>query len=122
MARGFGMITSTALTILFLRKKLSLRLDLGIMSKTLAACVVMAAIVMGVQIPFYSQYLLPLYMVIGAVVYLTALRVLKAVKQEDIDLLRKYFGHKLRFATVSSGGSCCQPANAESTQKQDAGR
>ena len=99
VARGFGMITSTALTILFLRKKLSLTLDLGMIPKTLAAGVIMAAIVMAVQIPFYSQYLLPLYIVIGAVAYLTALRVLKAMKQEDIDLLGKYFGHKLSFAT-----------------------
>ena len=99
-ARGLGMITSTALTILFLRKKLSLRLDLGMISKTLTASVIMAAIVMAVQIPFYSQYLLPLYIVIGAVAYLTALRLLKAVKQEDIDFIGKYFGHRLRFGTT----------------------
>jgi len=99
-ARALRMITTTTLTILFLRKKLSLRLDLGMMSKTLAAGAIMAAIVMVVQIPFYSAYLLPLYIVIGAVTYLTALRILKAVKQEDIDLLGKYFGHRLRFATT----------------------
>jgi O-antigen/teichoic acid export membrane protein len=99
-ARALGMITTTTMTILFLRKKLSLQLELGIMVKTFGAGVVMAAVVMAVQIPFYSQYLLPLYIVIGAVAYLTALRLLKAVKQEDIDLIGKYFGHRLRFGTT----------------------
>lgn len=99
-ARAVGMITTTTLTILFLRKKLRLQLELGMMVKTLAAGVVMAAVVMVVQVPFYSQYLLPLYVVIGAVAYLTALRLLKAVKQEDIDLIGKYFGHRLRFGTT----------------------
>jgi O-antigen/teichoic acid export membrane protein len=99
-ARALGMITTTTLTVLFLRKKLSLRLDLGMISKALTASVIMAAIVMAVQIPFYSPYLLPLYIVIGAVAYLTALRLLKAVKQEDIDFIEKYFGHRLRFGTT----------------------
>jgi O-antigen/teichoic acid export membrane protein len=99
-ARALGMITTTTLTILFLRRKLSLQLELGMMVKTLGAGVAMAAVVIAVQIPFYSQYLLPLYIVIGAVAYLTALRLLKAVKEEDIDLLGRYFGHRLRFGTT----------------------
>ncbi len=92
------MITTTTLTILFLRKKLTLKFDLGMIVQTLAAGVIMATVVMAVQIQFYSQYLLPLYLVIGAVVYILALRLLKAVKQEDIDLVRRHFGHRPRFA------------------------
>ena len=99
VARGLGMIATTTLTILFLRRKLRLNLDLVTMFKILVAGLIMAAVVVAVQIPLYSARLLPLYIVIGGVVYLTALRVLKAVKQDDIDLLGKYFGHKLRFAT-----------------------
>jgi O-antigen/teichoic acid export membrane protein len=99
VARGLGIIATTALTFLFLRRKLGLRLDLEMMFKTLAAGAIMAAIVVVVQITFYSAYLLPMYILIGAVAYLTGLRVLKAVKQDDIDLLGRYFGHKLRFVT-----------------------
>lgn len=99
VARGFGMIITTTLTILFLRKKLRLNLDLVTILKIMVAGIIMAAIVMAVQIPLYSARLLPLYIVIGGVVYLTALRVLKAVKQEDMDLLGRYFGHELSFVS-----------------------
>lgn len=97
-ARALGMIASTALTILFLRSRMSLQLDIAMMVKTITASVVMSVVVLAVQIPLYSPYLLPLYIVIGAVTYLTALRLLKAVKEEDIDLIRRYFGHRFSFA------------------------
>jgi O-antigen/teichoic acid export membrane protein len=96
-ARALGMIASTALIILFLRRRLSLRLDVATLVKALTASVVMTAVVMAVQIRLYSPYLLPLYIVIGAVTYFTALRLLKAVKEEDIDLIRRYFGPRLSF-------------------------
>jgi O-antigen/teichoic acid export membrane protein len=99
VARGLAMITGTTLTFLFLKKRLRLNLDLVAMFKILVAGIIMAAVVVAVQIPIYSPRLLPLYIVIGGVVYLTALRVLKAVKQEDINFFGKYFGHKLRFVT-----------------------
>jgi hypothetical protein len=58
----------------------------------------MAIVVMVFEIAFYSKYLLPAYVVGGGAWYLAMLRFLKAVRQEDIDLIRHYFGWKLRFA------------------------
>jgi len=98
VARALGMITSTALTILFLKQRLRLNLDLRTMFKTLIAGAAMAVIVIAVQVSIYSPYLLPFYVVVGAVSYLAALRLLKVVKQADLDLIEKYFGHRLRFA------------------------
>jgi len=52
---------------------------------------------------FYSGILLPAYVVLGGIVYLTALRVLKAVQGHDIELIRRYLGHRLGFVSKVLG-------------------
>jgi hypothetical protein len=48
---------------------------------------------------FYSWILLPAYVVLGLIVYLAALRILKAVREHDIELIHKYLGTRLGFAS-----------------------
>ena len=45
--------------------------------------------------PFYSRILLAAYMVLGIIVYLAALRLLKAVQEHDIELIHKYLGARV---------------------------
>jgi hypothetical protein len=49
--------------------------------------------------PFYSRILLAAYMVLGIIVYLAALRLLKAAQKHDIDLIHKYLGTRLGFVS-----------------------
>jgi O-antigen/teichoic acid export membrane protein len=110
MARGFAMIFSTALTVLVTGKKVKLELDNEAIVKSLIAGVIMAAAVMVMQVPMYSKFLLPLYMVGGGIVYLLTLRVLKAARTEDIDLIRKYLGNRMNFI-VNAISRIVLPAN-----------
>jgi O-antigen/teichoic acid export membrane protein len=98
-ARGIGTILGDILVVLFLWSKMKLRFDNDGIKKSLVAAVVMAAVVLGFEMVLYSKYLLPAYTIVGCVVYLVMLRMLKAVKQADIQLMRDYLGPKFAFVT-----------------------
>jgi O-antigen/teichoic acid export membrane protein len=87
------------LQFLVTKRKISLRLDFRLVEKTLLAGTVMAAIVAAMQLVYYSKFLLPLYALVGAVVYFFMLRLLKIAEPADLDLLRDFIGKK--FAIVS---------------------
>jgi len=44
-----------------------------------------------------SKYLLPLYISVGGIVYLLMLRLLGAVKKEDLELLRRLLLKRISF-------------------------
>jgi O-antigen/teichoic acid export membrane protein len=98
-SRGVIMILGLALWIFFLRKKMPVHIDLDAVKKSFAAGAVMVFAVMGLEAGLYSKYFLPAYVVVGGVVYLAMLRVLKAVRQDDIDLIKKYLPPQLAFAS-----------------------
>jgi len=99
VARGFAMVIGTVLTLYFLRGKIKVKLDLEAITKSLAASTIMAAGVFAVQVLAYSKFLLPVYVLVGAVIYLISLRLLKAIRRADIDLIRRYLGRRLNFIT-----------------------
>ena len=74
----------------------------------------MAGILVLVQKGFYSSFLLPAYVVLGLIVYLAALRLLKAVREHDIELIRKYLGTRLGFASKLLGIVLVEVAGASS--------
>jgi hypothetical protein len=47
----------------------------------------------------YSKFLLPVYVLIGAVVYLILLRLLRAVDPADVSLLRGFLGPRLSLVS-----------------------
>ena len=94
-ARALGMILTATLAIVVLKRKVPLQLDLKATGKYLIAGTVMAAAAVAAQLIMYSSVMLPLYVVIGGAVYLTVLRLLKAVGPADMDLLRGFLGTRL---------------------------
>ncbi len=52
---------------------------------------------MVIQNLWSSTYLLPIFMVLGILLYATMLRILKAIKQSDVDLIKLYLGKRLEF-------------------------
>ena len=96
-ARGVGMIFGAALLILFLRKKFLVQFDLDGIKKSLIAAIVMAVVVMVVEMQIYSKYLMPAYVIVGAVAYVVMLRLLRAIRKDDIQLIRGFLGPKLTF-------------------------
>ncbi|MGA2626645.1 MAG: oligosaccharide flippase family protein [Candidatus Bathyarchaeia archaeon] len=99
VARGLVMVASLVLTIIVLKKKNAVSIDLETLWKTLVAGGLMAGVLVLVQMMFYSSYLLPAYMVLGLIVYLVTLRFLKAVREHDIELIHKYLGTRLGFVS-----------------------
>lgn len=97
IARAFSAIVSTGLIVVLLGRRMVLRLDLKVIAQTLTAGTVMALAVIVMQILIYNKLLLPVYLFVGVMIYLTMLRLLKAVRQEDIDLIRGYLGHRMDF-------------------------
>lgn len=97
-ARGVGMIFGAALLIVLLRKKIHMQFDLDAIKKSLIAAIAMAGVVIAVEMQIYSKYLVPAYVLVGVVVYLVMLRLQRAIRKEDIQLIRDYLGPKLAFA------------------------
>jgi len=98
IARALAMVIVTTFTLLALGRRLKLQLDVEAISKSLVAGIVMAAVVLMVEILFYNKFLLPVYALLGGIAYLGMLRLLRVAREEDIDLIRKYLGHRLAFA------------------------
>lgn len=99
IARGLVMVVSLGFTITALRRKNAVSIDLTTLWKTLVAGGVMAGVLVLVQMVFYSSFLLPAYMVLGIIIYLATLRLLKAVREHDIELMHKYLGTRLGFVS-----------------------
>jgi len=98
IARGIALTVSTVLTIIILIRKDAVELDIEAIWKSLTAAALMTGCVYTMQMISYSRLFLPLYAIVGSLVYLSALRILKAVRQEDIDLIDRYLGQRLVFA------------------------
>jgi O-antigen/teichoic acid export membrane protein len=99
IARGVAMVVSLGLTIVILHRSKAMLLDLEAIWKSVVAGAVMAGVLVLVQMVVYRTILLPAYIVLGLVVYLILLRLLKAVRRHDIELIERYLGSRLGFAS-----------------------
>jgi len=98
MAKGTAMVITLLMTIVLIRKKIAVVIDCEALSKSLLASIPMVAIVQLSQILLYSRFLLPVYVLAGGITYLTALRCLHAVRSSDVELVRKFLGHRFESA------------------------
>ena len=98
--RGFAMVLSLALMLIVLKRMrlFAVAFDFEALWKSWVASSVMAVAVLGIQFFLYSKYLLPLYVLLGGVVYLVMLRFLRAVRVHDIHLVKAFAGK--RFARL----------------------
>jgi PST family polysaccharide transporter len=86
IARLATLFVSFGLTSLGLLRLHGHNLDWAVFARSLAAASLMALVLLGLQLVWLREYLLPLYAVVGALVYLLGLKALKALRQEDIAL------------------------------------
>jgi O-antigen/teichoic acid export membrane protein len=99
VARGLSMLLSLLLTWYFVRRKILVKLDSQAIMKSVAASGAMAFSMEALQLLYYSRFLLPLYLLVGASVYLLAMRALRGMNRGDIDLIRQMLGSRF-------GGTC----------------
>ncbi len=103
IARGIAMIVEMALTSFVTKRKLGSRLDFEAMTKSLFAGILMTIAVIAIQIPLQGKFWFPIYVLVGAITYLIALRLLKVVRRDDIDLMRNYLGIRLGWVSTIIG-------------------
>ena len=99
VARAFAIILVAALTILVVRRKMTLQVDILAVAKNLLASAIMAIVLVAFQLMIYSKFLLPVYVLIGAIVYLILLRLLRAVDAADLSLLRGFLGPRMSLVS-----------------------
>jgi len=97
VARDIATFAILALTIFVLERVGAMGIDVEMAWKSLAAGAAMAAAIIAIQMLIYSRILLPVYVVIGVIVYMLLLRVLHAVRMHDIELIERYLGPRLEF-------------------------
>ena len=95
IVKGVAMIISLALTIFALRRRMPIRLDKEALWKSWTAATFMFLVVGVIEWIYLSQYLLPFYIFAGGVAYVAALKMLKAVNENDIQLIRNLTGKRL---------------------------
>jgi O-antigen/teichoic acid export membrane protein len=99
IARGFTMVLGLLLTWYCVRRKIAAQLDYTTIMKSVMASGVMALSMEALQLLVYSRFLLPLYLAVGLLVYLLAMRAFRAMNAADIELLRRTLGPRF-------GGIC----------------
>jgi O-antigen/teichoic acid export membrane protein len=103
LARGLSIVMAFALSIPLLKKMLRISFDKRAYRSAWTASLFMTVTVVIFQSIFYSKYLLPLYILLGALVFVLGLKMLHAVNQEDLQLLSDFSGPKLRFIVKALG-------------------
>jgi O-antigen/teichoic acid export membrane protein len=103
IARGISTILAFGLLVLLLRRIMKLRFDMSAYAHSWAACMVMAAVVVGLEFLFYSKYLLPFYVLAGAAAFVLVLRSLRSFNAADLELLSDLLPSKLQFLANWSG-------------------
>lgn len=95
IARGLTMVLGLLLTWYFVRRKIPAQLDYQAVIKSLVASGAMALGMEAVELFYYNRFLLPLYLAVGVLVYLLAIRALRIMNASDIELLRQTLGPRL---------------------------
>ena len=97
--RGAAMIISLVLSALALKKHVSIGFDREAVWKSWCAAIAMLVAVWLTESLHFSPYLLPLYIVVGGTVYMVALRLLRTVNENDIELIRNLLGKRAAVIT-----------------------
>jgi len=92
--RGASLLLTLLLNMYFLSKIVKIEIDKETFVKTLVSSAIMAFVVFLVQQVYYSKFLLPLYVLIGAAVYMAEIRFFKVLNQSDIHLLAEILGER----------------------------
>jgi len=94
--RGGAMVLSLVLMLVVLKRMrlFALNFDFEALWKSWVASSVMAVAVLVFQFLIYSKYLLPLYVLLGCLVYLAMLRILRALRAHDVHLAKAFVGKR----------------------------
>jgi len=92
--RGVSLALYFLLALYFTSKITRIEIEREVLVKSLASSVIMALIVVSLQNVIYRPILLPLYVTVGAITYIAAIRILKILNKEDVKLILQITGEK----------------------------
>ena len=93
--RGASLLVTLLLTVYFLSKIVKVEIDKQAMFKALISSTIMAAAVFVAQQVRYSMALFPLYVLIGAAIYFSCMRLLKVLDKSDVQLVQRTVGKRV---------------------------
>jgi ABC-type cobalamin transport system permease subunit len=93
--KGLSILISFTLTLYVLSGVVKIRLDKPALTKIYTSSTIMTIAILLIEQTYYSKYLLPLYITLGAAIYTLSLRLLKVIDEQDLNLLKQVFGAKL---------------------------
>ncbi|WP_455278641.1 oligosaccharide flippase family protein [[Eubacterium] cellulosolvens] len=76
-------------------RKIDLHIDLDALWKSWVAGLVMVGTLIISQTILNDRFYVPIHIIIGAIVYLSTLRILRAIVDKDIDFVRRFLGVKV---------------------------
>lgn len=96
IVRGAAMVSGLLIMVAVLRRMKLFRVDFDLEAfwKSWLASLVMAVAILLLQEVWYSKYLLPIYVLVGGVVYMVMLRILRAVRAHDVHLVKAFVGRR----------------------------
>jgi len=94
VVKGAVMTASFVLTVIFLRQRVPIRFDEETMWKCWSAALLMALIVGLIALLYPDRILLPAYVLIGGVVYTVALRILRVIEKQDLQVIKNLMGKR----------------------------
>lgn len=94
VVKGTVMIVSFVLTVVFLRRRVPIRFDREAVWKGWSAALLMALVVGLIAQLYPNRILLPVYILIGGVVYTVALRISKAIEKQDLQVIQNLMGKR----------------------------
>lgn len=113
LTRAALLIVGFSYTAYRLAKIHGLHIDTDAMGKSSIASVAMAVAVVSVELFFPNRYLLPVYIAVGAGIYILAVRALCIVRPADIDLIQEYLPPQLRGVASKIGAFLVQRKEIE---------
>ena len=95
IARALTLMLTFVCLYIVTARKIDLKVDIDALWKSWIAGLVMVGVLIAGQTILTSRFHVFIHIIIGAIVYLSMLRILRAVVDKDIDFVRRFLGIKI---------------------------
>lgn len=93
--KGVSFLFAFLFSLYFVSKTVRVEFEGKAVLKILASSIVMVLVVTLVQQLAYNKFFLPVYVLLGGIVYFLMIRFLKALEREDFQLIREILGERV---------------------------
>ena len=95
IARALTLILTFVCLYVVTARKIDLQVDKEALWKSWVAGLVMVGALIISQILLTDRFYVPIHIILGAIVYLSMLRILRVIVDKDIDFMRRFLGVKM---------------------------